>query len=314
MKQVEYKIKLSKKELDNISKTYLLGSLKKHVFFKQGNINSNYYMETSKGKYVLRIYNFKTKKEIQGELDLLLYLRKKKFPSPRPVGNITTFKNKFVMVFEYIEGTNTVNVNVNLIGKLGALTGKLHKLTTNYEFINKREGEGLKVIKKYLKREKSIILKSKFKDSKTFLEFVDKELNKIKLDNKLPKGLAHADIKDENLLLKNKKITGLIDFDNSYIDTFVVDIGSCLMWWCIDNNKLNEKKAKVFLKEYNKVRKLSSAEKNQMIEALKFNLLKQAFKYAYICLPRLKFGEAKAYYFVKVYKNLLKTEQSLKLF
>jgi len=120
----------------------------------------------------------------------------------------------------------------------------------------------------------------------------------------LPRGVVHVDIKKEKTLFKKHHFETLLDFDNCYFDSFVVDIASTIMWWCIENHKINKTKMKQFLKEYSKTRKISKQEQKYILEALRFNLLKQAFKYAYICLPNPKFAEKNSHSFMKTYNSI----------
>ena len=49
--------------------------------------NSNYCLETPRGRYLLRIDEVKGELDVKRELDLLLYLRKHGFPCPQPLAD-----------------------------------------------------------------------------------------------------------------------------------------------------------------------------------------------------------------------------------
>jgi Ser/Thr protein kinase RdoA (MazF antagonist) len=302
MRQISEKPKLSKDDFLRICYDLGLGNLKKTSSFNKGNINSNYLLQTSKGKFAVRCYNFKSEKEIIMELELLGFLYKKRFFSPKPVSKkVLKIGTKKVCCFGFVEGKYPRN-DLGVIKEVAKLTAKLHNLTTHYKKPFQREGESLETIKRYIKWQGHAIANSKFRDGLKFIQFIDTELQNIRFSHMLQRGIVHVDIKRENILQNKKKMT-LLDFDNSYSDFIVVDIGSTIMWWCFDNGRLNEKKVKVFLEEYDKIRIISDLEKSFIAEAIRFNLLKQAFKYAYICLPKLKFAEKNAYYFLECYKS-----------
>lgn len=309
MQQVGKKDKLSKSEILSAADFFKIGKNFAYSLVSGGNINSNYILKTESGKYILRAYKFKTEKEILSELGLLDFLSQNKFPCPKPVGKIFKTKNKFVCCFGFIEGHELNKVTENDLKKIAKLMAILHILTKNYRLKYKREGEGLKVIKQYLKIKKKDILNSKFRDSKNFIKFLETELNKLKLDRNLPSGAIHVDIKTENIIIGKDGNLSFIDFDNFYIDTYVTDIANAIMWLSVNEKEmLDLKKAKIFLREYNKYRKLSKREMMDLKESFKFYCLKGIFKYAYICLPRLKFAEHWAYHFIRVYNNILKQD------
>ena len=83
--------------------------------------------------------------------------------------------------------------------------------------------------------------------------------------SKLPKYPLHRDINPENILWKNKKLVGLIDFENigTMNDTVIKDISVMLQYSCRDRkqkHKLNLRLAKFFLGEYKKHGQLSDKE------------------------------------------------------
>ena len=302
MQQIKKKDKLQKTEILLASDYFKLGKVRSYIFINKGNINSNYFIVTDKGKYILRAYSFKTEKEIISELELLQFLSYKKFPCPVPViAKIYKIGKKNICCFKYINGYEQKHITIPTLRAIAKFLAKLHLLTRDYQMKYKREGEGLSVIKMYIKRNKKNILESKFKDAKKFLNYLESEIDCLYFDDDLPKGVVHVDIKKENIISGNNRQISFIDFDNSYLDAFIIDIGSAIMWLCVEKEVFNIKKVKIFLHEYNSVRKLTKKEESFIIESIKFNCLKQAFKYAYICLPKLKFAERFAYYFIKLH-------------
>ena len=51
----------------------------------QGSVNSNYLIETAKGRFLLRVDEVKSESEVKREIDLLAFLRKHSFPCPHPL-------------------------------------------------------------------------------------------------------------------------------------------------------------------------------------------------------------------------------------
>lgn len=311
---IEPKLTVPEEELADLCKYFEVGKLMKFFRIKQGNINTNYYVRTSHGEYVMRFYTFKQPEEIEAEHEILDYLYNKGFPTPRPVekGDKTYdfYKDKPVCCFSYVQGHHLKKIKTTNIKEVARVTAKLHNLTEGFETKKKLEGEGLEVVKETVKKKRNLMVKSDFKDAERFMNFLERELEKIHFPDNLPRGVVHVDIKNENTLF-NHKFETLLDFDNCYFDSFIIDIGSSIMWWCTDKNRINAKKAKLFLKEYGKHMLLSEEELAYLLESLKFNMLKQAFKYAYIMLPHREFAEKKAYEFKRLYEHTQELENFL---
>ena len=80
--------KLNQEELNNILLNYKLGNLKKFEGIKEGIENTNYFIETEKGKYILTIYEKRVNKsDLPFFSKLMLETSKKNFICPKPISN-----------------------------------------------------------------------------------------------------------------------------------------------------------------------------------------------------------------------------------
>ena len=78
--------KLESEEIKNILSNYKLGKLKKFEGIKQGIENTNYSIETEKGKYVLTIYERRVKEaDLPFFSNLMFELSKNGFMCPNPI-------------------------------------------------------------------------------------------------------------------------------------------------------------------------------------------------------------------------------------
>ena len=81
--------KLSKKLLDDFFLKYNLGKLVNYKGIKEGIENTNYFVETAKGKFILTLYEKRVdEKDLPFFISLMKNLFDKKFPSPQPLINI----------------------------------------------------------------------------------------------------------------------------------------------------------------------------------------------------------------------------------
>ena len=80
--------KLSKNELESFFSKYNLGKLINYKGIEEGIENTNYFIKTEKGEYILTLYE-KTveEKDLPFFISLMRNLFDKNFPSPKPIIN-----------------------------------------------------------------------------------------------------------------------------------------------------------------------------------------------------------------------------------
>ena len=81
--------KLSENELINFFLKYDLGKLLNYSEIQEGVENTNYFIQTEKGKFILTLYEKRVdEKDLPFFIGLMRNLFDKKFPSPEPIINI----------------------------------------------------------------------------------------------------------------------------------------------------------------------------------------------------------------------------------
>ena len=101
--------KLEKEEINNILLNYKLGKLKKFEGIKEGIENTNYSIETEKGKYILTIYERRVKEtDLPFFSNLMVELSKSGFICPKPIPNkdndyISNLNNKKFMIVSFLD-------------------------------------------------------------------------------------------------------------------------------------------------------------------------------------------------------------------
>ena len=80
--------KLSENDLKSFFEKYDLGKVLVYKGIKEGIENTNYFIQTNKGKYILTIYEKRVQeKDLPFFLGLMKNLFDKSFPSPEPIIN-----------------------------------------------------------------------------------------------------------------------------------------------------------------------------------------------------------------------------------
>ena len=102
--------KLSANELKEFFSRYNLGKLLNYKEIKEGIENTNYFIQTEKGKFILTLYEKRVdEKDLPFFIGLMKNLFDKKFPSPQPIINkngnyISEVSNKKAAVVSFLNG------------------------------------------------------------------------------------------------------------------------------------------------------------------------------------------------------------------
>ena len=297
-------------KIENFLKDQYNIDINKVKKIKCGVLNSNYIIKDDKGDiYIFRIYNFKTKEQVGFEVEILEYLKNKNFPCPRLQASITgefikIFNDNPCVVYKYLEGENIKEVTFELMEEIGELEGKMHYLLKDFcPSVDKPtwDPEELNIL---VRDNREVMLDSKFERSEELMDFVQTELKKYKFPKELPVGITHQDIKPENIIIKDDKIAGFIDFDNSYVGALLHDITTTIIWSCFKNGELDLKLVKPFLESYDSARPLTELEKEYLLDGIKWRLVREVFIGPFVTIHRSELSRDRADYFIDLYKNI----------
>jgi len=271
---------LSEKELGLfITEKYQLNENFICKLFRTG-VNHTYFISDNETKFVIRVYCYKwrTKKEIEQELELLILLKNNSLPVSHPIadknGNFIQEINapegiRYVVVFSYAKGEKIRFMSNETCYSIGSLMAKIHNITenkkidrVNYDF--------------------EMFLNSSYNNLKTFFTEDLDEMKFLKeIGSKIPKrikecnflenqnGIVHLDIWYDNLSVNNENEITIFDFDNCGNGLLILDVGYfCKQLFFIESDKNEyELKAKSFLNGYQKIRYLSENEIKLIPEA-----------------------------------------------
>lgn len=265
----------------------------------EGAVNYNWIIKTTKGKYLLRKLHMGVKeKNINFEMKYLNYLKKKGFPYKIPVPLLTKENKEFIKIkkdffwlYKFIEGKHNKNPERNELSEIALMVARFHNIIEKSSLYNGEANQkdfgrnGIinemkwfisKISKKKNKRDRIFI-----KESRLLIK-IFKDLN-TKDYNSLKKYPIHRDLNPQNILWKNKKIIGVLDFENvgCINDAFIRDIAIIMQYFCSNKEKsFNSKKARFFIKKYQEYRKLSKKEIKILINTIIATNIED-FGYAY---------------------------------
>ncbi len=252
---------VSEQALSQFLKDYSIGSLISLTGISDGIENTNYFVETTQGKYVLTLFEALTADELPFFLDLMAHLNEHQVPSAHPIADknkhyLKTLCDKPAALVQRLTGKSEMQPNAQQCAALGQALGHAHVVTRDFSGTrNNRRGPhwwqvtGNKLLP-LLSNEQKLLLEDE-------LAFQTKH----KSDN-LTRGTIHADLFRDNALFDGNTLTGIIDFYYACTDVLLYDIAVTVNDWCSNQDgSLNTEHCEHFLNAYQKERPLNDAEK-----------------------------------------------------
>lgn len=247
---------------------------------KDGILNTNYLVFTSKGKFVLRVLeghrSYEAEKE---ELDFLLELNTI-IPCSVPCSTVDgevliKYNGRMMSLFYFIEGEKLTEINENFLTQIGRLLGKMHLFSKN-KVLNRKTRIDEKYYFSKINMEQVPITEE---ERKNLLSLYEK-ISMIDFSS-LPCGVIHNDIFPDNIFVKDGVVSGIIDFNDSTFAPFIFDLGIVINYWIRINNfppKIEKRYVEIFLNSYESVRKLTPEEKS----LLDMGILKMALAFIFL--------------------------------
>ena len=217
-------------DLDNISKIicekYNIGTFISNELITIGYEDYNYYLISSNGKYVVKIFN-----KNKNDDDINDYLDRLRIISESNLN--TNFENvKYnICVFEFIDGKNFYELNIkpskNEIKELAKQVSIINNLPLNISFVYDDWA--------IINFEKEYSIKRKYLN-KNYQDEFDKLLIECKNINfdLLPIAFVHGDIINTNVIKDNNSKLWIIDFSVSNILPRIIDLAVISCNLCLD--------------------------------------------------------------------------------
>ena len=251
-------VELQESDIHQLMREYGLHPID-YEFIDGGAGNTSYWIRTIENQFVLTVFEIEPG-TVSKVCELLFLLEKHAFPTTRirklANGNsFTSFQGKSVLLKPYIIGEVEKDLDATMLAQTGEVMGRLHailspnSLPDSYQYGFQTYPplikQGIHPEYEHWLAEKYIYLKENISED-------------------LPRGVIHADLFYDNVLFDGKEFKAIIDFEAAckyYLD---FDLGMALLGLCENNLKIDLKKARSFLKGYQKIRKLEAQEKESL--------------------------------------------------
>ena len=240
---------------------YSLGQLLELQGISSGIENTNYFVTTSNGRFVLTIFEKLSSDELPFYLNLMAHLARHGIPCPSPVANrhnqfLGTLKDKPACIVSRLSGKSITAPAMEQCSAIGSMLGQMHIAGQSFSQImpNPRgaawRASTAQQVRPFLNEAQAALLDSEV------------ELHSKNIFAQLPQGVIHADLFRDNVLLDGNRVGGLIDFYFACSDALLYDVAITVNDWCMDigTGKLDPVRAQTFLRAYHAVRPLHENE------------------------------------------------------
>ena len=231
--------------------------------------NTNYFVTTDRGEWVLTLFERLQPEQLPFYLGLMQHLAQRGLPVPEPRAHssgqlLHRVAGKPAALVSRLPGQHQLAPDLHHCAQLGAVLARLHLAVADFP-LHQPNLRGLAwwlamapQLGPHLGRAQRQLLASE-------LSF-QQQVAASPSFAALPRGAVHADLFCDNVLFDglagHEKLTGCFDFYFAGTDRFAYDLAVCLNDWCLnaDDASLDEARAQALVTAYEQVRPLAGAE------------------------------------------------------
>ncbi|MCF7530426.1 homoserine kinase [Neisseria lisongii] len=243
---------------------YDLGEFVSLQGIAQGITNSNYFLTTSTGRYVLTVFEVLKQEELPFFLELNQHLSENGVACAAPVARTdgrldSELEGKPACVVACLSGADTGWATEKQCFNTGAMLAKMHLAGQSFPLAmdnpraEKWWREAFVQLEPVLEADDAALLKDE-------IAFLDNHPA-----DHLPSGIIHADLFKDNVLLDGENVAGFIDFYYACNGNFMYDLAVAVNDWArTADNKLDSALKDAFIRGYESVRPISEAERSYL--------------------------------------------------
>ena len=223
---------VSEAELRDWLRQYSVGALLECEPVAAGIENSNYFVTTTQGRFVLTLFERLPAGELPFYLELMGHLARHGIPCPAPIADLTDhylqrLNGKPAALVTRLPGRSLDAPGAEHCAEVGALLGRMHLAARSFPaYLENPRGPKWW---RFAAREVA-----------PFLDSSRRELLQDELAFQarhrfpdLPRGPVHADLFRDNALFDAGRISGVIDFYFAGVECLLYDLAVCANDWCL---------------------------------------------------------------------------------
>ena len=256
---------VSNTEARELLRRLQLGELVELRGIEGGIENTNYFLTSDQGEFVLTLFERLTAAQLPFYLYLMKHLAHGGVPVPDPRADkngdiLHTVCGKPAAVVNKLRGKSQLAPQGVHCAAVGTMLARMHLAGRGFDRHqpNLRGlpwwNETVPVVLPHIDSAQAALLRSELA--------YQNHVAASAAYAALPRGPVHADLFRDNVMFDGEELTGFFDFYFAGVDTWRFDLAGCLNDWCIDldSGRMVEPRAAAFVAAYHAVRPLTGAE------------------------------------------------------
>jgi homoserine kinase type II len=241
--------------------------------------NSNFFLTTETGEYVLTIFEKLTFAQLPFYLNLMRHLAQHDVLVPAPIANnkgeiLHSLHGKPASIVTRLQGACQLAPQPVHCAAVGAMLAKMHLAGRDFDMVQPNL-RGLDwwnattpTVLPYLSDDGKHLLRAEMHFQESFASSA--------LYHRLPRGPVHADLFRDNVMFDGERLTGFFDFYFAGCDTWLFDVAVTVNDWCIDlaTGVFDEARVRALLDAYHAVRPFSEDDRNSWQAMLRAGALR----------------------------------------
>lgn len=256
---------ISDEELEAFLSAYDLGEVLALKGIAEGVSNSNFFLQTTTGRFILTLYEKRVDEaDLPFFMALMAHVAARGVTCPAPIPGhdgavIRTVAGRRAVLIEFLDGISPKRPSVAHCVESGRALAELHGAVSDFTLTrpNALSLAGWHELAEQTAARADEVtrgLKVTIADELAYLSGA--------WPQDLPSGVIHADMFPDNTLFVGAKLTGVIDFYFACNDAFAYDLAVNLNAWCFESDgSFNMTKGRALIAGYRAVRPLSEAER-----------------------------------------------------
>lgn len=251
---------LSAGQLEAWLERYSLGTLRGLTGISEGVQNSNFFVDTASGRYVLTLFEQLSMHELPFFIHLMAHLARHGIPCPAPLAArdgeyLGELQGKPAVMVSCLSGRSVERPSLAQCAAIGDMLAGLHLAAQSFAGQQAHQRDAA-----WCRATADLVLPCLGEADAGLLR---DELRQQALHRPsgLPRGVIHADLFRDNVLFEGDRVGGLLDFYFAGVDDLLFDVAVTVNDWCVDaEGSPDAARSQALLAAYHARRALSAAE------------------------------------------------------
>ncbi|CAN7566950.1 homoserine kinase [Massilia sp. LjRoot122] len=268
--------------LDDLSqwiKQFPLGRALALQGISSGIDNSNFFLTTERGEFVLTIFENLGFEQLPFYVQLMRHLAERGIPVPAPVPNadgelVVTLHGKPAIIVSRLSGASQMAPQPPHCAEVGTMLARMHLAGRDFPLVqpNLRGLDWITAtaptVLPLVSRPEAELLHNEVRFQTDFAATATYAA--------LTRGPVHADLFRNNVMFEGERLSGCFDFYFAGVDTWLFDVAVTVNDWCVDlaSGVLDEARVQALLAAYHAVRPFTPQEHAAWLPMLRAGALR----------------------------------------